>query len=178
VDCFESSLSEFTVRSPPNGLPLAVSVSGNTRTKHHYVRSQRSLLRLRFSGAFLFMPAIALKHFLRRTAGYVEIVEQKLRASKNKPQACIFYYHRVSDLPFRDRWRDDRNVTPGQLERHIAALAKSCEVVPLTEVKSRLGSYSTATRPIVGLTFDDGYANFRHSVLPILERYGVPATLS
>lgn len=124
------------------------------------------------------MPAIALKHFLRRTAGYVEIVEQRLRSSNNKPQACIFYYHRVSDIPFRDRRLDDRNVTPALLESHIAALAESCEIVPLTEIKSRFATGLSPKRPIVSLTFDDGYANFRHSVLPILERYGVPAMLS
>ena len=124
------------------------------------------------------MPAIALKHFLRRTAGYAEIIEHKLLAPNNNPQACIFYYHRVSDIPFRDRRLDDRNVTPVLLERHIASLAKSCEIVPLTEIKSRFASGSSPKRPIVSLTFDDGYANFRHSVLPILERYSVPAMLS
>jgi peptidoglycan/xylan/chitin deacetylase (PgdA/CDA1 family) len=64
------------------------------------------------------------------------------------------------------------------LEAQIAALADHAEIVPLTDLRRRLAGKETGRKPLVSLTFDDGYANFRHSVLPVLKRFAVPATLS
>jgi CelD/BcsL family acetyltransferase involved in cellulose biosynthesis/peptidoglycan/xylan/chitin deacetylase (PgdA/CDA1 family) len=86
--------------------------------------------------------------------------------------ARIVYYHRVNDEqdPFFP------STSPARFEREIAFLARHYHVVSLAEAIRRLNDGGPA-EPVVVITFDDGYEdNFRLAV-PILERYGLPATL-
>lgn len=48
--------------------------------------------------------------------------------------------------------------------------------MPVGDVLQKCASASKS-KPVVALTFDDGFANFRHNVLPLLERYRLAATL-
>jgi peptidoglycan/xylan/chitin deacetylase (PgdA/CDA1 family) len=121
---------------------------------------------------------IPLKHFVRRTAGLCALAENKIRGQRVKRRGCILYYHRVADVAFTDPRLDDRNVSPRLLDAHLAALSKFAEIVPLTELPERLAHDDTLHKPLVSLSFDDGYANFRYSVLPLLRHYAAPATLS
>jgi peptidoglycan/xylan/chitin deacetylase (PgdA/CDA1 family) len=91
-------------------------------------------------------------------------------------QACIFYYHRIAQLDFVDPQVDDWNVTPELFERQISALAQTSEFVPLLELPQRLAAQSASSRPLVCLTFDDGYASFYEHALPVLKRFNAPAT--
>jgi peptidoglycan/xylan/chitin deacetylase (PgdA/CDA1 family) len=61
-------------------------------------------------------------------------------------------------------------------ERQVAALAEFAEVVPLLELPGRLRGRGAGGRPLVSLTFDDGYASFHEHALPVLKRYGAHAT--
>ncbi len=93
-----------------------------------------------------------------------------------QPGACIFYYHRVADIGFVDPQVDDWNVSPRLFERQIAALSEYAEIIPLCELPRRLKHKSEQAKPLVCLTFDDGYASFYTEVLPVLKRYHAPAT--
>lgn len=59
-------------------------------------------------------------------------------------------------------------------EKQMAYLAKSCCVVKASEI---MRAPVDGFRPIVGVTFDDALASFCDNALPILQRYGLPATV-
>lgn len=120
-----------------------------------------------------------LKKFLRSVTGLGEVFIHDLQPPSAIRPACIFYYHRVAEIGFCDPHFDDRNVSPQLFERHLAALSEHTEIVPLPELHERIGRNQPGNKkPLVSLTFDDGYANFRLNVLPLLERFKAPATLS
>ncbi len=90
--------------------------------------------------------------------------------------ACILCYHRVSPVRVVDYRFDDWNVSPESVERHIASLAEHAEfsfVRDLCDAVQR----PPGGKPLVSLTFDDGFENFHDQVLPLLERYGAKATV-
>lgn len=89
---------------------------------------------------------------------------------------CILMYHRVANIGFRDPDLDDWNVPPRQFERQMAMLAECAEVVPLHAFPGQL-SLGERGKPLVTLTFDDGYANFFSEALPVLRHYQLPATV-
>lgn len=117
-----------------------------------------------------------LKRTFKQTTGWATLLSQPFSENSPARRACIFYYHRVANLGFRDSRIDDWNVTPEHFEKQIAALAEFADIVPLCELQERLNSPKPNQKSIVCLTFDDGYANFHSLVLPILKRYQAPAT--
>lgn len=122
---------------------------------------------------------IAVKRILRKLTGWSEVFLHLFDKNQSARQACIFYYHRVAELGFIDGNFDDRNVAPSLFEKQIAFLSEFAEIVSLPELPQRLAqNKSSNEKPLVSLTFDDGYANFRSNALPILKQYNAPATLS
>jgi peptidoglycan/xylan/chitin deacetylase (PgdA/CDA1 family) len=67
-------------------------------------------------------------------------------------------------------------VDPERFEQQLATLSRVANLVPLSELASRLRR-GRGARPVVALTFDDGYADNLHVALPLLERYSAPATV-
>jgi peptidoglycan/xylan/chitin deacetylase (PgdA/CDA1 family) len=82
-------------------------------------------------------------------------------------------YHRVAHSE-SDPW--GLCVSPEHFAEQLAVLAQYADVVPLEEFTSslRAGRHS---RPVVSITFDDGYADNLHVAKPILARQGAPATV-
>jgi peptidoglycan/xylan/chitin deacetylase (PgdA/CDA1 family) len=116
-----------------------------------------------------------LKRAVKQTAGWGAVAARALGAHA-EGAACVFYYHRIADLGFVDPQVDDWNVTPELFERQIAALAEVSEFVPLLDLPRRLETREPSQRPLVCLTFDDGYASFHAHALPVLKRFDAPAT--
>ena len=84
----------------------------------------------------------------------------------------ILIYHRV--LPAADPMR------PGEVHRatfewHMALLARHFRVLPLREACRALAQGTLPARALA-ITFDDGYADNAGVALPILQRFGLPAT--
>jgi peptidoglycan/xylan/chitin deacetylase (PgdA/CDA1 family) len=123
---------------------------------------------------------ITAKRMLKRTAGVASTLLHPFVARPEQPSVCILAYHRVADVRFLDPHLDNWNVTPAVFEKQIASLASFAEIIALSEIPSRLAMASTAkpAKPLVCLTFDDGFANFFSEALPVLRRYGALATLS
>ena len=85
------------------------------------------------------------------------------------PRVTVMLYHRVSDDA-----RDNLTVGIEQFERQMAQLARHCQPVSLEHVLS-LDAVPRGARPLVAVTFDDGYLdNFSHAA-PILQRHRIPA---
>jgi len=123
---------------------------------------------------------ITFKRAIKQAVGWTAAVTQLWTSHTAK--ACLLVYHRIASVEFIDSRVDDWNVRPGTFERQIAALASFAELLPLHALPSRLADHSPPAsgypaRPLVCLTFDDGYANFYTEALPILKRYHAPATL-
>ena len=117
-----------------------------------------------------------LKRTVKQTTGWAAAMSRYFSDRRATNQACIFYYHRVADVGFVDPRVDDWNVTPKQFARQIAYLARFAEIVPLRDLNRRLQSTTPSAKPLVSLTFDDGYANLYSEVLPILKEHSAPAT--
>jgi peptidoglycan/xylan/chitin deacetylase (PgdA/CDA1 family) len=118
---------------------------------------------------------ITFKRAIKQAVGWTAALAPLL--TSHSARACLLVYHRIASVGFIDPRVDDWNVLPGTFERQIAALASFAELLPLHELPSRLADDRPSARPLVCLTFDDGYANFYTEALPLLKRYHAPATL-
>lgn len=88
-----------------------------------------------------------------------------------RPGIRILMYHRVSDLPENDQL----TVGTDLFDSHMACLSADHRVISLADALSEL--QRPVTSPGVVITFDDGYRdNFTHA-LPVLRKYGLPATI-
>ena len=85
------------------------------------------------------------------------------------PRVTVVLYHRVSDDV-----RDNLTVGVEQFERQMALLARHCQPISLEQLLS-MESVPRSSRPLVAVTFDDGYLdNFTYAV-PALQRHCIPA---
>jgi len=87
---------------------------------------------------------------------------------RRAPRTAILLFHRVLE--------DASDVTAGDVTtatrfaEQLRALRELGDIVPLSEV------VAPSARPLIAVTFDDGYWDNCEITLPILERHGVPAT--
>jgi peptidoglycan/xylan/chitin deacetylase (PgdA/CDA1 family) len=85
------------------------------------------------------------------------------------PRITVILYHRVSDDA-----RDNLTVGIAQFDRQMSLLRQHCEVLPLREVLE-CRAIPSSKRPLVAVTFDDGYLDNRTHAVPVLVRHGLPA---
>lgn len=89
------------------------------------------------------------------------------------PEGLILLYHRVTDSD-SDPW--SLCVTRRHVAEHLEVLQRYAD--PMTLQHLAHGRYPRKrARRAVAVTFDDGYADNLHSAKPLLERYGIPATI-
>ncbi|MBN1142461.1 MAG: polysaccharide deacetylase family protein [Deltaproteobacteria bacterium] len=88
-------------------------------------------------------------------------------------QANLFVYHRFGDGRF-----PSTNTSLADFEGHLETLRRErIPVLPLGEVVRRLRSGAPLPDRCAVLTVDDGYETFLTGAMPLLRRYGFPATL-
>lgn len=121
-------------------------------------------------------PRLCLKRGLKRTAGTAAVIGARLGLGPKHSFACILNYHRVSDTTWTGSPADSWNVTPQRLERQLNALAEQCECLPLVALQRRIAEGPAPARPLVCVTFDDGFDGVAMHALPILQRLDIPAT--
>jgi len=83
----------------------------------------------------------------------------------------VLLYHRVADVSDVH----DLSVPPALFEEQLQWLARECHVLPLDELLC--GARDGLPERAVAITFDDGYLDTLHTAAPILERFGMPATV-
>lgn len=117
------------------------------------------------------MPAL-MRHFRDRYQVSIAPNGQISWQKRSEAAARIFYYHRVNDDgdPFFP------SISTAQFESQMQYLARHYKIVSMSQLMDHLreGGSSGA---VVGITFDDGYADNYHNAFPILERYRIPATI-
>ena len=86
--------------------------------------------------------------------------------------AVILGYHRVSDGP--DPY--DLAVSPERFAEQLEVLGRRGRPLPLGELPGLLATGGVPKRSVV-LTFDDGYADVLHLAKPLLEQFGIPASV-
>lgn len=123
------------------------------------------------------MTPILAKRVIKRAAGLASVVLRPVAPTPPQPAACILMYHRMTSHGAFDPWLDDWNVAPRSFERHVAALAETSEFLFVRELTARLARPESISKPLVCLTFDDGFRNFHDEALPVLRRYGAKATV-
>jgi peptidoglycan/xylan/chitin deacetylase (PgdA/CDA1 family)/CelD/BcsL family acetyltransferase involved in cellulose biosynthesis len=90
---------------------------------------------------------------------------------RNKATGRILYYHRVNN----DNDPFFPSIPTDLFEHEMRFVARHYRVVGLSELLDRLES--DTPRQWMAITFDDGYQDNYQLALPILERYGLPATV-
>ena len=90
-----------------------------------------------------------------------------------QPHATILLYHRVA-REGHDPW--GQCVAPEHFAEQMEVLAETAQVVPLASLPDAIGA-QRSSRPMVAITFDDGYLDNLLAAKPILERHGLPATV-
>jgi len=72
--------------------------------------------------------------------------------------------------------RSFASATPALFEEHLQWLGRHCTVLGLREALARRPWPPSGERPVVCLTFDDGYEDNYQYAFPLLRTYGLPAT--
>ena len=90
---------------------------------------------------------------------------------RREPMGRILYYHRVNDDndPFFPA------ISTRLFEQEMRYVARHYKVVSLAELVDRLEGWSSES--VVAITFDDGYRDNYLNAFPVLQRYGLPATI-
>ncbi|EHJ46138.1 polysaccharide deacetylase [Solidesulfovibrio carbinoliphilus subsp. oakridgensis] len=90
----------------------------------------------------------------------------------------VLMFHRIVDGPtLRASANAPLMLEEGLFRDMAETLASECRCLPLTEAMAWAGTDGASVRPVVALTFDDGYGDFRDKAFPILRRFGLPATM-
>lgn len=101
------------------------------------------------------------------------IRRQYARIAARRGSGVVLLYHRIAEAP-SDPWQ--LAVSPQTFEQHLRFLSSECRVLTLAEM-FEAASHRRIPDRAVALTFDDGYVDNLDQGLPLLEKYGTPATM-
>lgn len=99
-------------------------------------------------------------------------IGRRLVMSRAVPKAIVLNYHSVH--PQRVGAPATPAPTPELFARHLVWLKEHCDIIPFRHVLDT--PQGETNRPLVSLTFDDGFADNYDYVFPLLQSHGVHAT--
>jgi peptidoglycan/xylan/chitin deacetylase (PgdA/CDA1 family) len=94
---------------------------------------------------------------------------KKLFSGRGKPWIILLYHHIA--VPAADPW--EMSVTPEHFREHLEILAEDYLVRPLSSLPDI--SSRPSTKPVVFISFDDGYLDNFETALPLLLHFRLPA---
>ncbi len=100
-------------------------------------------------------------------------IRSRVRTQRPLRGPVVLMYHRIAEQD-PDPW--GLGVSPRHFAEQMEVLAAQRHPMALTEFTSA-GKVSALPADAVAVTFDDGYADNLLEAKPILERYGIPATV-
>ncbi|MCU1289129.1 MAG: polysaccharide deacetylase [Acidobacteria bacterium] len=116
----------------------------------------------------------------RSIKSFASLTKSKTVFPKTEPGSVnIIAYHRV----VADIAKAEKDaiyglvVSSATFRRHCELLRKSFDVVSLETARFFLDGERKVSRPLAVITFDDGYLDFYEEAFPILNEYGLPATV-
>lgn len=108
-----------------------------------------------------------LKPALKRT---VAATTKRVHRRRRRRVVVLCYHSIHPRLPFA-------SADPTAFARHLEWLSEHCDVVPLAEIHAAAASDRAGrARPVVAITFDDGYEDNFTIAAPLLSEAGFPAT--
>jgi peptidoglycan/xylan/chitin deacetylase (PgdA/CDA1 family) len=94
---------------------------------------------------------------------------RSVRGTPGKRVVVLCYHSVHPSKPFA-------SASPPDFDRHLDWLAAHCEVVPLDRILDTARTPQSHARPVVAITFDDGYADNYEFAFPRLQSRGLTAT--
>jgi peptidoglycan/xylan/chitin deacetylase (PgdA/CDA1 family) len=146
--------------SPPNVSNLLRSISGIGETVRY---APGALVRDGLKQALNVIPGARSAKFLRR----------RMRSRRPLRGPLVLMYHRIADHD-PDPWA--LSVSSQHFAEQMELVARYRRPMALTEFVSG-GKVAEVPANAVAVTFDDGYADNLLAAKPVLERYGMPATV-
>lgn len=124
--------------------------------------------------------AAGLKRPLRRLGRLgraARLRVRRRRLGRSGPVVTAFVFHRITEStpPSWGPWR--YAISREAFEARVRRLAEAYDVVDLDRLLGSVRGTATLPDRAAVLTVDDGYRDFLTRAVPVLERYGVPATL-
>jgi len=92
------------------------------------------------------------------------------------PAAVILMYHSIVEEPELTRNTIRVSQSKRHFEAHMRTLAERFTPVTVQDVATFASEGRPLPRRAVAVTFDDGFVDNYHEVLPLLARFGIPAT--
>jgi peptidoglycan/xylan/chitin deacetylase (PgdA/CDA1 family) len=99
----------------------------------------------------------------------------KLFCFVSKGKRIILMYHGI--VPEPDFGFSVNHLAVSEFEKHLRYLKKNFTIKSLNEIMDDYRNDVAYYKPVIALTFDDGYANNYHYAYPLLQKYGLPATI-
>lgn len=97
----------------------------------------------------------------------------KMRTKNVLKSPLVLLYHRVANDPIDSQLLA---VSPENFEAHLSILAENYRVIPLHQLLEEI-CRNELKPDTVALTFDDGYLDNLTNAVPLLEKYGLHATI-
>jgi len=114
---------------------------------------------------------------IMQTIGYETGLMRLTNRIRQEQGAIILMYHSVADDTLSP-WIDPANHVPADVfVRQMAFLVAQRQVIALDEMVAELKQGKTPPAGTIVITFDDGYLDNLTVAAPILDHYGLPATL-
>lgn len=120
------------------------------------------------------MDKAAVRNLFAQTCRVTGILQSRERAART--QLTVLCYHRI--LPSADKaayFCPDLVVTPEAFRAHCRTLSRHYTVLPINEAVIAHDA-GPREKPLVALTFDDGYSDNLQYAAPILAEFGLRAT--